>query len=120
MFESCDTNQTTAFSIEIYIKNIGNDEVNAVNARELHERLKNKRQFTDWIKQRIEQYDFIEGVDYLLHKFVKPENSGLQGKDDYFISLDMARELSMVENNAQGKIARRYFIECEKVAKGEI
>jgi hypothetical protein len=55
-----------------------------------------------------------------LHNFLaKSDNyfdtyrSGFQSID-YFISLDMARELSMVENNAQGKIARRYFIECEK------
>ncbi len=107
------------FEIEIYAKPIGSDEVNTVNARELWAKLESKRQFTDWIKQRIEQYDFVEGVDYLIHKFVNNPETGGRPTIDYFISLDMAKELSMVENNVQGKLARRYFIECEKIAKGE-
>ena len=33
---------------------------------------------------------------------------------EYHITLDMAKELSMVERNEKGKQARKYFIECEK------
>ncbi|MDD5229150.1 MAG: antA/AntB antirepressor family protein [Methylococcales bacterium] len=111
-------NSETPFSIEIYIKNIGNDEVNAVNARELHEKLKVATKFADWIKRRIAMYAFAENTEWIaLPNQGKPENNGFQEKIDYFISLDMAKELSMVENNDQGKIARRYFIECEKMAK---
>lgn len=36
---------------------------------------------------------------------------------DYHLTLDMAKELSMVENNEQGRAARRYFIECERRAQ---
>jgi phage anti-repressor protein len=107
------------FSIAFYLKNLGGEDVNAVNARELWTKLESKRQFTDWIKQRIEQYDFVEGVDYLIHKFVNNPETGGRPTIDYFISLDMAKELSMVENNEQGKKARRYFIECEKQAKSK-
>ncbi len=78
--------------------------------------MEGKTDFSDWIKARIVKYEFLQGVD-----FIAPEKKGAQesttygqGRIDYFISLDMAKELSMVENNAQGKIARRYFIECEK------
>jgi phage anti-repressor protein len=106
-------NSTTPFSIEIYLKQIGNDEVNAVNARELQDKLENKRDFSTWIKNRIEKYGFVENMDFVtLTKKVER-----QVLIEYFISLDMAKELSMVENNAQGKQARRYFIECEKKAK---
>lgn len=86
----------------------------AVNARELHAFLGNKRQFVDWIKQRIEQYGFIENQDYeVIHNFVKNPNGG-RPSEEYALSIDMAKELSMVENNEKGKQARRYFIECEK------
>lgn len=90
-----------------------------VDARELHEKLENKRQFSDWIKQRIEQYGFIENVDYTtFHNFVKRENSNLGSKTtEYALTLDTAKEIAMVENNEQGKKIRRYFIEVEKKAR---
>lgn len=84
-----------------------------VNARELHEFLENKRQFSDWIKQRISQYGFIEDEDFTVHKFV----NGKATQIDYAITIDMAKELSMVENNEKGKQARKYFIQCEKKIK---
>lgn len=87
-----------------------------VNARELHEFLENKRQFADWIKQRINQYGFVEGEDFTVHKFV----NGKATQIDYAIKVDMAKELSMVENNEKGKIARKYFIQCEKVLKENV
>jgi phage anti-repressor protein len=74
----------------------------AVNARELWEKLEVKTKFADWIKRRIEMYTFAENTEWIaLPISEKPENKGFQEKIDYFISLDMARELSMVENNAQ-------------------
>lgn len=85
-----------------------------VSARELHEFLENKRQFTDWIKQRIEQYDFIENVDFSISQICE---KGGRPKNEYAITIDMAKELSMVENNEKGKEARKYFIQCEKKLK---
>ena len=50
-----------------------------INARELHSELKNKRKFADWIKQRIEQYEFIEDNDYFpFHNFVKGDEKGFR------------------------------------------
>jgi anti-repressor protein len=87
-----------------------------VDARELHEFLENKRQFSDWIRQRIDQYGFIEYHDYIsFHKIVKRE-TGATTMFEYGLTLDMAKELSMVENNEKGKIARRYFIRKEREA----
>ncbi len=112
--------ESATFEIAPYIKGIGGEDVNAVNARELWAKLDVKTKFADWIKRRIEMYAFAENTEWIaLPISEKPENKGFQEKIDYFISLDMAKELSMVENNAQGKQARRYFIECEKVAKGK-
>lgn len=87
----------------------------AVNARDLHSFLESKRQFADWIKERINQYGFIENQDYQIFASQNNEASwGGQNKVEYALSIDMAKELSMVERNEKGKQARRYFIACEK------
>ena len=84
-----------------------------VNARELHSFLENRRDFSAWIKARVIRYGFIEGVDFTNDTIV------VRGSTfkEYFISVDMAKELSMVENNLKGKAARQYFIRCETFAK---
>lgn len=88
-----------------------------VNARELHHFLESKREFATWIKDRIEKYGFIENEDYTsFDKIVKREN-GATTRIEYGLTLEMAKELAMVENNEKGRTARRYFIECERKAK---
>lgn len=88
-----------------------------VNARELHEFLGSKRQFANWIKERIESYEFVENVDYVVfNNFVKNPKGG-RSSIEYAITVTMAKELAMVENNAKGKEVRKYFIECERQAK---
>ncbi len=98
------------------IKITEHDGKRAVNARELHQFLENKRQFADWIKQRIDQYGFVENQDFeVIHNFVKNPEGG-RPTTEYALSINMAKELSMVENNEKGRMARKYFIECEKKA----
>lgn len=97
--------------IQITKQKISGSEQNAVNARELHKFLESKRQFSDWIKQRIADYDFIKNQDFVSFSQIC-ENGGR--RIEYFVSLDMAKELAMLERNTKGKQARRYFIECEK------
>jgi len=100
---------------------LNNLEVNAVNARDLHQFLKSKQAFANWIKSRIEKYGFENDSDYTLNKFITRVNGNNGGgcitKIDYYISLDMAKELAMVENNDKGRLARKYFIECERKLK---
>jgi excisionase family DNA binding protein len=87
------------------------DGIETVNARELHQVLKVGKDYSTWIKDRIEKYDFIEGEDY------SPElgkSSGGRPAIEYYITFDMAKELSMLENNAMGKKARRWFIQKQK------
>ena len=84
-----------------------------VSARELHEFLESKQDFTTWVKSRISKYGFVEDEDFTLHKFME----GKTWKHDYIITVDMAKQLSMVENNEKGNQARKYFIQCEKKLK---
>ena len=88
-----------------------------VNARDLHKVLGSGWNFSDWMKKRIESYGFIDGED-----FISNYGKSLIGrpKADYHLSLDMAKELCLVENTDQGKKARRYFIDVEKQARQHI
>ena len=80
------------------------------NAETLFKFLVVNSKFADWIKNRITQYGFIENQDYI----VKTTHTGRRPRKEYFVTLDMAKELCMVENNDKGKEARQYFIKCEK------
>lgn len=87
------------------------------SARDLHAFLGSKRDFSNWITQRIAKFGFIENQDYTsFNKIVEREN-GATTRVEYAITLDMAKELSMVEGNEKGKKARLYFIAKEKEAK---
>ena len=86
----------------------------AVSARDLHAFLESKQEFANWIKNRIDKYDLVEDVDYVVFdKSVKNPNGG-RPQIEYALTIDAAKELSMVEGNERGKQARRYFIACEK------
>lgn len=86
----------------------------AVSARDLHAFLESRQDFSDWIKNRVEKFEFIEGRDFSI---ILGESTGGRPSKEYFCTIQMAKELSMVENNEKGKIARKYFIECEKQLK---
>lgn len=88
---------------------IDGQQVNAVSARDLHGFLEVKTDFKNWISRRIEEYGFIDGRDF--GSFLTESGGGRPSKE-YMISLDMAKELAMVERNEKGKQARQYFIEC--------
>lgn len=90
----------------------------AVNARELHQFLEVGKVFGAWINERIEQYGFVENQDYIVFSENGKNSQGGRPLKEYIISIDMAKELSMVERNEKGKLARLYFIEMEKKAKG--
>lgn len=118
LHEKCNASDTDSQVVLIPVNQsqVGDDLVQTVNARELHEFLGVGKVFAAWIQDRIQQYEFVDGVDYV----VTVSKTGIRKnvtQKDYFITLDMAKELSMVERNAKGKQARQYFIQCERVAK---
>lgn len=84
--------------------------VDAVNARDLWVFVDSKQQFADWIKNRISQWKFLEGTDFTVHKFMNGRSSVI----DYYISVEMAKELGMLEDNDQGRQIRRWFISREE------
>lgn len=102
--------------IQVSPRKIGDDSTQTVNARELHAFLEVGKVFAAWIQDRITQYGFVEGRDFAL----TVSKTGIRQnviQKDYHLTLDMAKELAMVERNDKGKQARQYFIECERKAK---
>ena len=93
--------------------NIGDETVQTVNARELHTFLEVGRDFSNWIKRRLETLGSIENEDYLLAKIGEQLPSGTKYKTEYFVTLDTAKHLAMMEKNEKGLQIRQYFIECE-------
>lgn len=108
--------------IKLHARLVAGSPRETVSARELHGFLEVGRDFTTWLRDRVETYGFAEGQDFIVIKSEEnqsfPQNGGKPygGRPslEYYITLDMAKELAMVERNEKGKQARRYFIECEK------
>ena len=102
--------------ITLHTRSINEQTLDTVNARELHTFLELGRDFSNWIKARIAQYGFEEGEDFILiRQNGRTKNQGGDRRSmNYFLTLDMAKELAIVERNEKGKQARRYFIDCEK------
>nr|DAG88294.1 MAG TPA: AntA/AntB antirepressor [Herelleviridae sp.] len=88
-----------------------------VNARELHAFLEVGKVFAAWIQERIAQYGFVEHQDYEVFSKSGKNSKGGRPTSEYAISIDMAKELAMVERTEKGKQARQYFIACEKKLK---
>ncbi len=86
-----------------------------VDARTLHENLGVGRDFTTWIRGRIDQYGFREERDFTVISRSPDPGTGNRGAaTDYALSLPMAKELAMVENNERGREVRRYLIRVEE------
>ena len=100
--------------IKIEKQIINNDEVNSVNARDLWVALESKQDFSTWIKARLEQAYAVENEDYgVFHKTVENLKGG-RPQVEYALSLDLAKNIAMLERNEKGNQIRKYFIACEK------
>lgn len=88
-----------------------NGGVQAVMGRDLHAFLEVQSNYTTWINRLIEKYGFVEGRDFIPKM---EESSGGRPSENHVLTMDMAKEISMVQNNPRGREARQYFIECEK------
>jgi anti-repressor protein len=97
--------------------NSGGEIEQRVNARELHQFLQIGTAFADWIRDRIQQYGFVEGTDYRVFQEIAKNPQGGRPLTEYEVTLGMAKELSMVERNDRGHQARLYFIDCERKVK---
>lgn len=92
-----------------------NDGAQAVMGRDLHKFLEVTSRYNDWMGRLIEKYGFVAGQDF--YSKMSKNNGRGRPVGDHILTLDMAKEISMVQNNDKGRQARRYFIECERRAK---
>lgn len=93
---------------------ISSEKVNTVNARELYSFLEVKSEFNHWIKDRLAAGRFALDKDYLI--IAKKNDNSQKGRPpkEYYITLDAAKHIAMLERNDRGFEVRNYFIECEK------
>ena len=101
--------------IQITKQTIEGVEINSISARDLHDYLEVKKDFTDWIKAQLEldkrkQSMFEDGTDYL-------KNPLKEGKQiDYILSMETAKHIAMMSKVKKGREVRQYFIKIEKQA----
>lgn len=85
--------------------------------RDLHEFLQVSERFTDWASRMFE-YGFTENEDYAeVYPETRNNPQGGRPRRDWAVTLDMGKEISMIQRTERGKQARRYFIEVEKRAR---
>ena len=101
--------------VPVFTGTISNQSIQLCNARDLHAALEVETRFNDWLSRRISEYGFIDKEDYysILSKTSKGTKGG-RPTTEYHLTLDMAKELAMVENNEKGRQIRRYFISLER------
>lgn len=103
--------------IKINKSEINGAQVETTSARELHAFLGVGKLFGAWINDRINQYGFVENQDFIVFSDSGNNPNGGRPLKEYAITIDMAKELSMVERNDKGREARQYFIQCEQKLK---
>ncbi|MDL2254226.1 phage antirepressor KilAC domain-containing protein [Ruminococcaceae bacterium OttesenSCG-928-I18] len=87
------------------------DEQPTVSARELYAFLGLQERYSKWFERMVE-YGFNQSVDYTPYQTVHPQN--MQPMEDHQLTIDMAKELCMIQRTEKGKQARQYFLSIEK------
>lgn len=106
-------------NLPVVTASIGTDSRLAVDARKLHGALAVGKDFSTWIKDRIDRYNFQENEDFIIFTDSGEKSGRGRPAIEYLLSLDMAKELCMVENNENGRLARKYFIACERALRSQ-
>lgn len=90
-----------------------------VSGRDLHEFLEVNTQYTKWFDRMVD-YGFAENTDFVA---ISQKRLTAQGNEttytDHALTLDMAKEISMIQRTEKGKQVRRYFIQVEKAYRKE-
>lgn len=98
---------------------------NGVNARNLHQALQVGRDFSNWIKSRLNGANFIEEQDFIIvqntaigsPKLASQKGGNKKAVFDYFLSIDTAKHICLMEKNEIGQAIRQHFINAEKALK---
>lgn len=85
-----------------------------VLGRDLHKALEVKEKYADWFKRMCE-YGFVENVDYMIFSEIseKPIKVG-RPNTDHQLTIEMAKEICMIQRSEKGKQCRQYFIAVEE------
>jgi anti-repressor protein len=101
--------------IPVHHTTIKNEIVMTADAREVHRFIQSRQDFSTWIKDRITVGGYEKDRDF--STILSKNPSAGRPSIEYMLTLDMAKELCMMERNEMGLLARRYFVRCEKEAK---
>lgn len=100
--------------MELIKINMDSSDRPTVMGRELHEALGIQTQYTKWFPRMCE-YGFSENTDYIA---ISQKRLTAQGNEttftDHALTIDMAKEICMIQRSEKGKACRRYFLEVEK------
>lgn len=103
--------------IKVYVTDTGEL---IVDGRELWEGVGSKQEFTNWIKNRLNDCDAVENKDYSSFDKIIKREKGATTLKEYVIKLGTAKEMAMLEKNEVGKQYRKYLIATEeKYKQGE-
>ncbi|MEV2286518.1 phage antirepressor KilAC domain-containing protein [Paenibacillus larvae] len=85
-----------------------------VSGRDLHEFLESNERYSKWFA-RMTEYGFVENVDFTTgQKSTVVNNGAVRVLDDHYLTINMAKEISMIQRNDKGKQARQYFLDLER------
>ena len=114
------------FSITAFSGEINQQETTLINGEDLHAALGFQTRYSDWILRRIKEFGFVRNLDFIdMRKFERIDGGSFFGpkeieKTQYHLTLDMAKELAMVERSEIGRAVRRYFIQIENETRNAI
>ena len=100
------------FEITVVEETVNQEVVKMVNARDLHAGLGVGSDYYRWLEARIEKYGFAQDTD-----FITAKNNNCT---EYHLTLDMAKELCVIERTTKGKKARQYFIKMQQRAMAQL
>ncbi|MEI7912648.1 MAG: antA/AntB antirepressor family protein, partial [Verrucomicrobiota bacterium] len=109
------TSEYQSVALEVLMPISSNAEVKfPVSARKLHQFMEIGKDFSTWITSRVKQFKLVEGKDFEVSPNFGENPQGGRPSTEYWLTLEMAKYLSMLERNERGDEARRYFIRCEE------
>lgn len=104
-----------AFYFDVAYQSINGEKQLSVCSSQLHDQLGVKTPHTMWFDRRITEYGFVENEDFVCFtNLLSKSGRGGHNQKEYWLTLDMAKELCMVEKTDKGRQARQYFLACEK------
>jgi len=107
-------NTATQQLIPVFVGELSGAPVQLVDARILHNFLEVATEFKNWIVRRIEEYGFRDGLDF---RSFLTESTGGRPSKEYHLSINMAKELGMIERSEKGRQIRQYFLQMEQIAQ---